>query len=375
MGLNSSVPVPTPDVRTLRAMELGHLNMKELQIFWLAFRKIDKKLQGTIELGAFYKFLEEKRSIFGDAMFELIDCRNSGRIDFGEFVHAVVTYSLFEREEVLKFCFFIFDKDKNGYVEQEELNWMVNILHGLGPQDELRGNEKAALAKLQEEYHEDGKVDFKEFGEFNKLFPALFYPAYRLQVNMVSKIGGPSFWARKKRWLQDEKDQKRALAEYHKRKEMRRLMRMQRRKVRRKMGFVRYFCCFFERHKYRSLFPIDFGDDEESKEDIDESRRKERDLARLQADQNIKNPETAEFKAYMARKKAKEAERLDQAKRDRIARKLQAGAKGAAQLGNGSPGDESNPQFARARLRTNADSRRENRERRRFVKRREATLE
>ena len=32
----------------------------------------------------------------------------------GEFLHAVVTYCLFEQDEMLRFCFYIFDKDKNG---------------------------------------------------------------------------------------------------------------------------------------------------------------------------------------------------------------------------------------------------------------------
>lgn len=343
-------------------MELGHISLREVKIFWRAFRKIDKKLQGTIELGAFYKFFETRRSIFGDAIFELIDCRNSGRIDFGEFIQTVVTYSLFEREEILKFCFFIFDKDKNGYVEQEELNWMVNILHGMGPKDELTGNAKAALEKLQEEYNEDGKVDFEEFDQFNMLFPALFFPAYRLQVNMMEKIGGPKWWEKKKRWLQDEKDQKRALAEYHKRKETRRLKRLQKRKVRRKMGFVRYFCCFCERRKYEVLFPIEIDDEEESKETLDLEKRKERDQAKMQAELDLKHPETAEYQAWKAKQEAKRAESRWNA--------LQARAGKGGVLTN--EPSEPGAQFEAKRLRVNADLRQARRERRRVIKKHEA---
>ena len=67
---------------------------------------------GSIDISDFYTFFEEKRSIFGDAIFELIDCNQSGSLTFGEFLHAVVTYCLFEQDEMLRFCFFIFDKDK-----------------------------------------------------------------------------------------------------------------------------------------------------------------------------------------------------------------------------------------------------------------------
>ena len=33
---------------------------------------------------------------------------------------------MFGKVEVLKFCFFIFDKDKNGYIEEDELSTLVD---------------------------------------------------------------------------------------------------------------------------------------------------------------------------------------------------------------------------------------------------------
>jgi Ca2+-binding EF-hand superfamily protein len=70
----------------------------------------------------------EKRSIFGDGIFELVEINHSGKIDFGEWFQTIVTYCLFEREQILKFCFYIFDRDKNGYIEQDELMIMINVL-------------------------------------------------------------------------------------------------------------------------------------------------------------------------------------------------------------------------------------------------------
>ena len=40
-----------------------------------------------------------------------------GTLDFSEFVQATATYCMFGPEDVRKFCFYIFDKDKNGYEE------------------------------------------------------------------------------------------------------------------------------------------------------------------------------------------------------------------------------------------------------------------
>ena len=67
-----------------------------------------------MDVSEFYKLIGEKQSIFGDSIFELIDIDNSGTLDFSEFVTAVGTFCMFGKIDVLKFCFYIFDKDKNG---------------------------------------------------------------------------------------------------------------------------------------------------------------------------------------------------------------------------------------------------------------------
>ena len=42
-------------------------------------------------------------------------------IDFGEFVAAITTFCFFEIPEILQFCFYVFDRDKNGFITQEEM--------------------------------------------------------------------------------------------------------------------------------------------------------------------------------------------------------------------------------------------------------------
>ena len=42
-------------------------------------------------------------------------------MSFSEFVQALGTYCMFDTAGVLKFCFYIFDKDKNGSIERDEL--------------------------------------------------------------------------------------------------------------------------------------------------------------------------------------------------------------------------------------------------------------
>jgi Ca2+-binding EF-hand superfamily protein len=74
---------------------------------------------------------------------------------------------LFEKMEMMKFCFFVFDKDKNGYVERDELDVMLNVFHHIGPGEKLKGN--MSIAKKALKVSNDGKIEFDDCQEFAKV--------------------------------------------------------------------------------------------------------------------------------------------------------------------------------------------------------------
>ena len=43
-------------------------------------------MRGNIEVEDFYASIEERRSIYGDGIFELLDITHAGTITFGEFL-------------------------------------------------------------------------------------------------------------------------------------------------------------------------------------------------------------------------------------------------------------------------------------------------
>eukprot|EP00939_MAST-03C_sp_MAST-3C-sp1_P003509 g3509.t1 len=73
--------------------------------------------------------INEQPSIFGDHIFELVDVDGSQGLDFSEFVTATMNFCMFGKDEVLKFCYYIFDKDRNGFIEEDELQDLVEVLH------------------------------------------------------------------------------------------------------------------------------------------------------------------------------------------------------------------------------------------------------
>jgi len=106
MGFFFPESVPNPDHRTLKMMEfinsacmiwrrihfcLDSVGEKELAVFWRHFRKGDPEMQGIIGLDQFYELFHEKRSIFGDGIFDLCDIHHADELEFGEYLVAVIT--------------------------------------------------------------------------------------------------------------------------------------------------------------------------------------------------------------------------------------------------------------------------------------------
>lgn len=308
--MGAAESVPNPDNKTLAMMEVINIGVPELAVFWAHFRTGDKELAGSIDIDMFYTLFHVKRSIFGDGIFELVDIHLTDEIDFGEYLTAVVTYCLFEPPEILRFCFYIFDRDKNGYIEKDEIMLFLRVIYHIVPPDDFDGNTRSALEKI--DWNADGKVSWDEFNEVHRLFPALFFPAFRIQQNMIVETMGQRWWDKKKRYLYEEKVRKEMIDQLTVRKEHMRLVKLREKRVRKKMGFLRYFCCPAQRATFRNLFPIDDAEAEQklSEAEAAQQRARQREIERRIMELNARNPETAAWKEYQARNVRREYAKL-----------------------------------------------------------------
>jgi len=182
----------------------------------------------------FTELCGEDRNLFGDAIFDLIDTEDTETLEFGEFVMGVCTFALFQVKDVLRFSFFIFDKDKNGYIDKDELELFVTTLHASG----MQGNIMNSLHSI--DFNGDGKFDFGEFCALHDKFPTVLYPAFRLQQRMCGRIMGDKWWERKKNFLQFRKDAEMERLEKMRRLEEKKTEAMRKRVIRSEMGFVSY---------------------------------------------------------------------------------------------------------------------------------------
>ena len=95
----------------------AHLHAGDLRKMWLIFKRWDTNKQGKIAINdLFAGILNEERNMFSDAILEIIMIKEEEHLSFGQFTLTIITYCLFETLEILKFCFFMFDRDKNGFI-------------------------------------------------------------------------------------------------------------------------------------------------------------------------------------------------------------------------------------------------------------------
>jgi Ca2+-binding EF-hand superfamily protein len=233
--------VPVGDERIERMTELLNLSKSDIAGFWKVFQKFDREREGVISMDVFFSDIcQEKRNLFGDAIFELIDTEDTNTIEFGEFVQGVCTFAMFQVPDVLRFSFFIFDKDKNGYIDKDELELFVSTLHAGG----VAGNIMHALHSL--DFNGDGKFDFMEFSAMHEKFPTVLYPAFRLQQQMCANILGAQWWKKKQAMLQGIKEDENRKLEKERKAEWTRAMKSRKMHIRAELGVVNYYRGFFQ---------------------------------------------------------------------------------------------------------------------------------
>ena len=171
----------------------------------------------------------------------MCDVDTSAGLDFAEFVTAAMTYCFFGKLEILKFCFYIFDKDKNGFIEDDELQDLVAILH----KDGVTSNIENTLNELDTD--KDGRLAFSELQKLNTLYPTILYPAFKIQHTLQVKTLGAEFFYERKQEFQKSRNAEKVDQKEREREQLKRRDELRKAAVRREMGFWKYYFCYSQR--------------------------------------------------------------------------------------------------------------------------------
>ena len=110
-----------------------------------------------------------------------------------------------------RFVFSMFDRDRSGYIDEDEFAGMVHALHNSEPM--FPGNFKDALQEFDCE--EDGRMGYGAFKALARRFPMTIYPAMRLQSSLHRCFLGTTKWER----LRERRDLRKRLLAYRKENE------------------------------------------------------------------------------------------------------------------------------------------------------------
>lgn len=167
------------------------ISQAHLRLLRAVFEKIDIDDIGSVTVGEVLDLIGAKTSPFTDQLFyRIIDAKDSGYLDFEEFVYLFIMFCTFSKDQILKFCFDSYDKDRDKMLSEKEYAEMFKHIHASDP--DFPGNFDRVMSQF--DFTRDGLLDYEEFILLEFKFPMIVHPAFQLQDKMQKCTLGESTW-------------------------------------------------------------------------------------------------------------------------------------------------------------------------------------
>jgi Ca2+-binding EF-hand superfamily protein len=224
---------------------------EDIMVLYDVFNRYDKEGGGFLSTGDYFlQLLQIQPTLFTIGMFDLIETQYAGKITFGEYVDVTCTFALFETMELIKYAFFILDRDKVGEVDIKEVEHFVYLMWD----HTTTSNLMMAIEYMHSRDLGDGRVNFHDLVAVHYKYPSVFYPAFRIQATVIATSLGESWWNDKKTEVTEKREQEARMELMRKNKKSADLAREQERlneeMVMKKMGW-KYYVLFWQRDRAR----------------------------------------------------------------------------------------------------------------------------
>lgn len=152
----------------------------------------------------FEHFGHTKKNILTEGLLDLVETESPSYVSFGEFIDIVCIWCTFDIDDIVKYCYFIIDREKTGTCNKLEVKYFVRQIWNY----DTSSNIEVGLEYLDRFDGGDGLITYQEFLEMVRLFPQTFAPAFALQTNFYRNSFGLDWWERTKRDYADNLAQK-----------------------------------------------------------------------------------------------------------------------------------------------------------------------
>jgi Ca2+-binding EF-hand superfamily protein len=203
-----------------KTFESLRMKRNEVTLIHRIFHTADLDKSGEIDIAELLTVMDVERTPFSERVFSLFDENHSGRIDFLEFILSLWNYctlSIYTLGMFLPisplmhsysltmanlstvssglgvFAFDLFDTDKSGVLDGQEIDRMFVELFGA---NYMESNISARKIRqdLQDYMKYDQDITLSHFIEFSFHHEYLLFPAFTLQTILKEKILGKEFW-------------------------------------------------------------------------------------------------------------------------------------------------------------------------------------
>jgi len=146
------------------------------------FRKLDTDGSGTLTTDEFVQNIPElSQNPLVERVIAIFDTDGDGEIDFEEFIKGISMFSVKGSYETkLRFCFKIYDIDKDGFISNGELFQVLKLMVGSNLKD-MQLQQVVDKTIIYADTDGDGKVSFEEFKAVVGGTPGLMDNAMALQ--------------------------------------------------------------------------------------------------------------------------------------------------------------------------------------------------
>ncbi len=153
-------------------------DMDFLELAYKTFRDLPStKGEQTMNIDQFCQILKVEKTGEYVRLFDLFDSDKSGSIDVKEFMIGLSNFASKDQRKKVRFCFLLYDEDRNGFIEEEELIKILLGSHNLDPSQVDAVKRKAKTIMRQADKNGDGKISPEEFEMIAVKFPNILFPA------------------------------------------------------------------------------------------------------------------------------------------------------------------------------------------------------
>jgi Ca2+-binding EF-hand superfamily protein len=186
----------------VQAVQFAHIKKKHIRFFWERFKSVGGDETGKITGEDYGALLLEPQTLY---MIKLADtfqgnactntCKSSKRhrealmlMSFSEFVRSVISYSMMDNEQLIKFAFSLYDHADDQRITEKDMLALVQLLWGehIGEGDAEGAIEDGTINKTLDMILHEGNayVSWQKFRQLDREFPRLLYPIYRIRQSM-----------------------------------------------------------------------------------------------------------------------------------------------------------------------------------------------